>query len=198
MEMQPARYSSTLAAEAPNPGKCNPLWSTGQCFDNDLGDWRVAYTRPRHEKSLARECEMLGILYYLPIYQKRIRRRDNNKPRKSLLPLFPGYLPFVDRNGTSRTIHGSGHVVTVLDVFDQRSFVRDLSQVAQVLASGLPIGRTEALVPGRSVRIADGPLCGMEGVIDRRRSTTRLLLHVEAFRSVVTVELDSRAVEVLS
>ncbi len=187
-----------LAAEAPNPGKCHALWAPGQCSDSDLGDWRVAYTRPRHEKSLARECEMLGILYYLPIYEKRIRRRDNNKPRKSLLPLFPGYLPFVDRNGTSRAIHESGHVVTVLDVFDQRGFVRDLTQVAQVLASGLPIGRTEALVPGRSVRIADGPLCGMEGVIDKRKSSTRLLLHVEAFRSVVTVELDSHAVELLS
>ena len=54
--------------------------------------WFVAHVKPRMEKAVADDCVRKAIEYYLPMVTKVTRRKDNNKPRKSVLPLFPGYI----------------------------------------------------------------------------------------------------------
>ena len=64
--------------------------------DRPIGEaelpWFVAHVKPRQEKAAADDCLRLGVEYYLPMFTRVTRRRDNNKPRKSVLPLFPGYI----------------------------------------------------------------------------------------------------------
>ena len=52
--------------------------------------WYAAYTRARHEKSVARQMEGRGIECLLPVYRENRRWKD----RRKLLdfPLFPGYV----------------------------------------------------------------------------------------------------------
>jgi transcription antitermination factor NusG len=135
--------------------------------------------------------------YYLPLYEKRVRRRDNNKARKSVLPLFPGYLPFVDRDGGKRRIYETKRVVQVLDVTDQEGFVRDLTQVWQAVTAGAQLGVVERFAVGQTVRVNGGPLQGLVGVIQGLRDHLRLLLNVEFFQMAVSVELDCADVEIL-
>lgn len=178
-------------------GGCHIRWPRERSLEDDLGYWRVAHVRPRNEKALAYDCERTGVGYFLPLYEKRVRRRDNNKPRKSLLPLFSGYLSFVDRNGGKRHIYETNRVVHVLDVIDQESFVRDLAQIWQAVTSGAQLGVVETFGVGQKVRVNGGPLGGLVGVVQEVRNHLRLLLNMEAFQVAVSVELDSADVEIV-
>lgn len=178
-------------------GGCNIRWPGGLSLEDDLGYWCVAHVRPRNEKALARDCERTGVGYFLPLYEKRVRRRDNNKHRKSILPLFFGYLPFVDRNGAKRRIYEAKRVVRVLEVADQQGFVRDLTQVWQAITSGARLGVVETFAVGEKVRVHEGPLQGLVGVVQEVRSHLRLLLNVGAFQMAVSVELDCADVEIV-
>ncbi len=52
--------------------------------------WWVVHTRPRAEKTLARQLLARNISYYLPFHQRQWRSRG--RALCSHLPLFPGYL----------------------------------------------------------------------------------------------------------
>lgn len=170
-------------------------WPRGKELSDDLGCWAVAHVLPRNEKALARECIKLNIGYYLPLYVKRARRRDNQKIRKSVLPLLPGYFPFVDRDRARLSIFETRRIVHILEVVDQAGFVRDLEAIRRVAASGLSILGIEQFAIGQLVRIKDGPLQGLTGIVREMKSPMRLLLNVEAVRLAVSVEIDSADVE---
>ncbi|MFH1739243.1 MAG: transcription termination/antitermination NusG family protein [bacterium] len=172
-------------------------WPPGRSLEEDIGYWCVAYLKPRNEKAMARDCERLEVGYYLPLYEKRVRRRDNNKLRKSILPLFPGYLPFVDRDRGRHRILETKRIVHILDVPDQEGLVQDLRQVWQAVTSGVPIGGVQTFTAGQAVRVNSGPLEGLTGVVQEIRGNVRLLLNVEAFQMAVNVEIDYADVEVL-
>jgi hypothetical protein len=109
----------------------------GRPLAADLGEWLVARVKARQEKALARVLLQYGIGYYLPIACKAHLRPDNGCPKRSWIPLFPGYVAFAGlANKTivaqTNRIHG------ILLVPDQEGFVRELEAVQQILASGLP------------------------------------------------------------
>jgi len=176
---------------------CNRRWPPGRDLQADLGFWKVARIRSRNEKALARDCEAMGIPFYLPLYVKRARRRDNNKPRQSLLPLFPGYFPFVAREDHQRRLLETGRVAQIMEIPDQRRFVDDLLQIWKTLESGTAILGVESITPGQTVRIQEGPLAGMTGIVKEVRDQRSLLLAVEAFQMAVCVQIGRLAVEVI-
>ncbi len=171
-------------------------WPMDRSLEQDLGCWRVAYTKPRNEKALARDCQRMGVAYFLPLYEKRSRRRDNNKPRKSIVPLFSSYLPFVDRDEGKYKLCETGRLVHVLPVLDQEGFVRDMAQVWQAVTSGAPLDLVQTIAVGQKLRIRTGPMEGAVGVVRQVRGRYRLLLNVEMFQMAVSVELDRSDVEV--
>jgi len=179
-------------------GGMNIRWPPGRPLEDDVGWWRVAHVKPRNEKALAHDCEQMGVGYYLPLYEKRVRRRDNNKPRKSVLPLFSGYLPFVDREGAKDRIYRTNRVVRILNITDQETFVRELTQIWQLVTAGLQLGGVQSFTVGQKVRVSQGPLFGLVGIVQEIRNPLRLLLNVEAFQMAVSVELDCADVEILS
>ncbi|MFB3788883.1 MAG: transcription termination/antitermination NusG family protein [bacterium] len=176
---------------------CNRRWPPGRTLEADLGYWKLARIRSRNEKALARDCEAAGIAFYLPLYIKRTRRRDNNKPRQSLLPLFPGYFPFVAREDHQRLLLETGRVVQIMEIPDQRRFADNLRQIWNTLESGTAILGVEPIAPGQNVRIKEGPLAGMTGIVKEVRGQHCLLLAVEAFQMAVCVQTGRLEVEVI-
>ncbi len=173
-------------------------WPTDRAIEDDQGAWRVAYLKPRNEKALAIECQQAGVPYYLPLYVKRTRRKDNNKLRKSVMPLFPGYFPFVDAEGGKHKVQQTNRVVHVLDIDDQQAFVQDLEQIRQAVNSGLPVDATSYISEGQTVRVVDGPLQGLSGIVKRvDAGCARLVITVEALKMAVEVELASESVELI-
>ena len=79
--------------------------------------WWVAHVKSRQEKALARHLQPLGIPYYLPQREQKIRRAGRNFV--SYLPLFPGYLFFRGTDDDRYAAHRSKLVAQVIEVVDQ-------------------------------------------------------------------------------
>jgi len=157
---------------------------------HNLGRWMVARVKSRNEKALARDLMEQGIGYYLPMYEKRVRRKDNNKIRKTVCPLFPGYVSVAGGNEERHKILSTGRVAGILDVDDQERFVKELVQVQTVLDSGIEIEVYKNLVPGNRVVVKTGPFANFEGTILESQGESRLIISVNMFRRAVAVTVD--------
>jgi transcriptional antiterminator RfaH len=150
--------------------------------------WHVMHTRPRQEKSLARELRCAGVPYYLP--QIPCRRRLRGRAITSHIPLFPGYLPvFADQEERIRTL-ATRRVVRPLEVPDQPEFWKDLTQIHQLIVSGAPLRPEDRFVPGVRVVVRNGLLAGFEGVIYRSASGRRFVVQVNFLQRGASVLLD--------
>jgi transcription antitermination factor NusG len=148
-------------------------------IDQAQAPWWIAKVKPRQEKALAFDFIKADIEYYLPMVVHVTRRKDNNKPRKSVLPLFSGYISFCGSDPVAKGIYKTGRVVSVIEIRHQQRFVGELTQVYQALELGAVLDPvTSAYTPGTSVSIVAGPLRGLTGVIARIQDAERLVLSV--------------------
>lgn len=161
-------------------GLCSP--------DSAERRWWVVHTRPRQEKSLARELRRWRIPFYLP--QVARRRWIAGRKFTSHVPLFAGYL-FLFADHDERVAGQMTHrVVRTLDVPDQQGFLGDLRQIEQLIASGAPVTPEDRLEPGTSVEIRNGPLVGLKGTIVRGASGQRFVVQVDFIQRGASVVVE--------
>lgn len=150
--------------------------------------WRVLHTKPRQEKSLARQFRDAQQPFFLPMVSRRLTIRGRSL--KSYLPLFGGYC-FILANEQERLRALTTHrVVRVLEVLDQERLWRDLHQVHQLIETGAPITPEGRLVPGTPVEIRQGPLTGLSGVILRNGTKRRFVVQVDFIQQGASIELE--------
>lgn len=150
--------------------------------------WWVAHTRSRQEKALARYLLPLGVPFYLPQHERRIRRASRSLV--SHLPLFPGYVFFRGDAGQRQAALRSRLLVQVLEVPNQPLLQRELAQLHMLQQSGATIVPYEEFGPGDSVRILEGPFQGYSGVVIRPKARLRLVVSVTMLRKTIAVEFD--------
>ena len=139
--------------------------------------WWVLHTRPRQEKSLARNLYAAQIPFYLPLTRGQTRIR--NRLTTSTLPLFTSYL-FLRANQQERVAAlATSRVVHSLRVADQRQLLRDLAQVNRLLQLGVPVTAEDRLIPGALVEIQCGPLAGLRGKIVQAATGKRFIVEVD-------------------
>jgi transcription antitermination factor NusG len=159
--------------------------------------WWIAKVKPRQEKALADDFIRREIEYYLPLYTKVVRRKDNNKPRKSVLPLFSGYISFRAAKGGQQSIFSTGRVVSVLEVRHQKRFVEELNQIYGSLSGGFSLEPLETYQPGQLVKVKSGPLRGIIGTVIQIQNQSRLVLEVEGLGRAAMV-VDAAMVKVIA
>jgi transcriptional antiterminator RfaH len=150
------------------------LWEGNTVASEPGRRWWCLHTKPRQEKSLARELHKQRIAHYLP-QVLRVRRTPSGRELCSLLPLFPGYM-FLhgDAYDHVRARRGN-HLAKALDVADQESLERDLRQIHQLLSSGLHVVPEPTYAVGTKIRILEGPLNGIVGTVIRRDGKDRFV-----------------------
>ncbi len=139
-----------------------------------------------------------GIETFLPAVEKLSKWKDRNKLIR--FPLFPGYL----------FVHTEQSHQTRLAVLKTKGVVRFLGAVAgepepvpeeQILPLKKIINAGAALDPypylreGRRVRIAKGPLAGVEGILVQKSGQNRLVLSVDILRQSTAVRVEAGDVE---
>jgi transcriptional antiterminator RfaH len=152
--------------------------------------WYVVHVKPRQEKAVADDCVRLAIEYYLPMVTHVTRRKDNNKPRKSVLPLFPGYISI---NGTKETLHrlyATGRVANIIAIKHQKKFIAELGQIYSLLEKGVPLEPIGfAFETGAEVSVNAGPLRGIRGVVANVTNQKKLILSVEGLgQAMMTID----------
>ena len=173
--------------------KENPIqrWPEGRSLIEDAGNWWVLYTKPRNEKALAWDLIKMGVGYYLPMTTKRTRRRDNGKPRKSVLCLFPGYISIVNYPPYRKELARTHRISRAIPVENQQHFIKQLEQIQIVSALNVEMDVNNGLAKGQRVLITSGPLQGIEGIILDFGSRERVYFNVEMFGRSVVVKMDS-------
>jgi hypothetical protein len=153
--------------------------------------WWVLHTRPRQEKSLARELLKLNVAFYLPLIAHRNLIRG--RVMESQLPLFPGYLFLLGSPEQRIAALSTRRVVRSLPVPDQGRLSDDLNQVFRLIRSGLPVRPEDRLETGATVVIRSGPLTGLRGVILKAGSGGRFFVQVDFIQRGASVLLDDFA-----
>ena len=172
------------------------LWEQAVEKTDSPGRWYCLHTKPRQEKATARDLRARQVPFYLPQIVKEDRTPSGRKIR-SVLPLFGGYLFLLgDEMQRLEALKGN-RLVRIIDVTDQEGLVRDLQQIHQMLRSGLAIESEPAAPVGGRVRIASGPLTGLEGTVVRRGKRDHFVAVVKILGLGATVALEDWQVEVL-
>jgi transcription antitermination factor NusG len=151
--------------------------------------WYAVYTSANHERRVARQFTLRGIEHFLPQYES-VRRWKDRKVRLQM-PLFPGYL-FVHmalRNrlgvlqvpGVARLVGFNGEPTPVP--------ADDLLRIRDFLSRGFSAEPHPFLRVGCRVRVACGPLVGLEGIIVRRKNRTRFVISFELIERAMSVEV---------
>src|ERR1019366_6112251 len=153
--------------------------------------WCALHTRPRQEKSLARNLYAAQVPFYLPLARRQTSSR--NRTINSYLPLFTGYV-FLRANQDERVAAlSSSRVVRSIAVADQQKLVRDLVQVYRLLQLGAPVAAECRMVPGALVEIQYGPLAGLRGKIVQEAARKRFIVAVDFIQRGVSVLLDGNS-----
>ena len=168
-------------------------------FPRDLFDlpveshpWWVAHVKSRQEKVLARHIQPLGIPYYLPQREQKIRRAGRNFV--SYLPLFPGYLFFRGTDDDRYAALRRNLVVHMIEVVDQPLLDAELGRLRTLQESGLPLVSHPYIEPGSAVSITNGPFRGYSGIVIRAKGRLRIVISISLLRTSFAVELDREAI----
>lgn len=166
---------------------------SGRCLEKiaELPQWYAVSTLARHEKQVARQLRHDYFEYLLPLY-KSVRRW---KDRRVILdiPLFPGYL-FVHISlqerlsilrlpSVSRFVEFNGFPIAIP--------AQEIETVRRSLVEGVRAEPYPYLAAGSRVRIANGPLTGLCGILLVRKGTSRLVISIQLLRRSVAIEVSA-------
>ena len=158
-----------------------------------IRQWFAVQTTARHEKRVFQHLEIRQLESFLPLYKSACTWKDGSKVSLDL-PLFPNYIfVHIEIGDRVRVLEVPG----VLSIV--RGTARGLAALPDIemglLRDGLPLYSAEPhspFVTGQRVRICHGSLTGMEGVLIRKNSATRVVLTIALIMQSISVEIDPR------
>ena len=161
--------------------------------------WYVIHAQTRKEREVEMALQRQEMEIFLPLITVPSRRRDRKVTLR--VPLFPGYL-FINARLDTKIIHKiikAHYVVRLLGNGRPAPIPEAEVEAIETIVSGdRPYYPWTFLEKGKKVRVIDGPLTGVEGIIlERRQQKRQLVVSVELFRRSVAVELGDEMVEQL-
>jgi transcription antitermination factor NusG len=164
----------------------------------NLHSWYAIHVRSRHEFQVFERLTIKGIEAFLPAIERLRKWKD----RKKIInfPLFPGYL----------FVHIPKRTQDILSVLKIKGVVRLLSSEPgnpepipdeQIISLKRLLENKEALDPypylteGQRVRIKNGPLSGIEGILIEKPGRHMLVLSVDILRQGVALTINASDVE---
>jgi transcription antitermination factor NusG len=159
--------------------------------------WFALRVKSRTEKVVSTIARNKGFEEFVPLYQSRRRWSDRFKSVE--MPLFPGYvfcrlnpefrLPLLTIPGVMGFV-GIGKVPVAIEE-------AEITAIQAAVGAGLFAEPYPFLEVGQRVRLAEGPLTGMEGLLVEVRKQQRLVVSVNMLRRSVAIEIDRQWVRPL-
>lgn len=156
--------------------------------------WHVLWTRSNCERLVYDLLRAIGYELFLPTVGIWAKRRGMRYFCNR--PLFPGYLFLrcaMDKRSYLEVCKTQGVVKILGQRWDRLAAVPDgeIEAIQKVMRADVPCVPHVYLREGQSVRITEGPLANVEGVLLKSRSDKGLLvLSIELLRQSVAVEVD--------
>lgn len=157
--------------------------------------WYALHTKSRHEKKVDIRLKEKGVVSYLPLHT--IYHRWSDRYQAVQAPLFSCYvfvfialrdrLPVLQTAGAANLISCNGVPAWIPEA--------QINAIRQVLESQARTEIADFLTPGEKVKIARGPLKGLEGTFITRKNNYRVVIAIEAIKQAIAVEIDPRDLE---
>lgn len=181
------------------PCSPQPALLQGGAFDGPTSrNWYAIYTYPNHEKACEKQLERRGIEVFLPtVHRERVWK--NRQRVKVRLPLFTSYL-FVRIGARERSnVLSAPGVLRVLGNTDGPQSIPDSAiQILRDEQFGSRFEPTSEIAPGQKVRICEGALQGLEGVLIRKKNCLWFVLSIDLINQRAMVEVQARQIEPIS
>jgi len=156
--------------------------------------WYALSVKHQHERRAEIALGSKGFEALAPTY--RARRQWSDRSKNLDLPLFSGYvfcrfdfaerISVLDTPGVARIVAFGNGPAPVAD--------QEIAAIKVAMASGLVVRPWPHLKPGDRVRIEDGPLRGVEGILLKEKESLRLVLGVELLQRSIAVELEPESI----
>jgi transcription antitermination factor NusG len=164
--------------------------------------WFVVWTQSHCERLVSDQLAARGFEVFLPTIRTWSRQRGAR--RMISLPMFPSYSfirHVLDKHSHVEILKTRGVVRILGDGWERLSPVPDaeVEAIQRIVRADAPVFPHAYLQEGQRVRIVDGPLRGLEGVLVHSKPHKGLLvISVELLRRSVAVEVDGTQVVPLS
>ena len=172
------------------------MTATENNFSNS--SWYALYTRHQHEKIVDQILTNKGFSTFLPLYATTHSWKDRTKSLQ--LPLFPCYvflkggierrLQILTTPGLYGLVSSAGQPATIPDI--------EIEAIRRVVESGTRVEAHPYLRCGNWVRVKNGPLTGIEGILVRKKNISRLVLSVEILGTAAAIEVAAFQVEAIN
>jgi transcription antitermination factor NusG len=153
--------------------------------------WYAAYTSANHEKRVVLQLMQRSVEHFLPLYDS-VRRWKDRKVHLQM-PLFPGYvfvrvalrdrLQVLQVAGVAKLVGFNGMPAALPE--------SEMEALRTGLAGGVRAEPHPYLTVGRRVRVRTGSLAGLEGMLVRRKNSTRFVISLDLIMRSVAVEVDA-------
>lgn len=157
--------------------------------------WLVCHTKPRCEKKFAALLVAEKFTHYLPLVTSV--RRYARQTKKFTKPLFPGYVFAQVPPERKARLFQQDLLARVIPVEDEARFLRQIQDVKSIVASGYELSVLPLLTRGRRVRVAGGPLHGLEGFVDDPSNPQGVVLSVDVLQQGLHVRLPIENLRIL-
>lgn len=161
-------------------------------------NWCALWTRVHCEQLVCDQLAAKQFDVFLPIITVWSRRAGVRHLIQ--VPMFPGYLFLrhaLDKASYIEVMKTRGLTRVLGERWDRPAVVADeeIETVQRLLAANVPVLAHPYLQEGQRVRIINGPLCDVEGVLVQGKPDKGLLvLSVNLLRRSVAVEIDCTSV----
>lgn len=175
------------------PGN-SPFTSDAREFARYSNAWYALTVRPQHERTVELALAARGLTAYLPVFETV--RKWSDRFKKLVVPLFPGYI-FCRFDTSSRVqVLKTPGVISIVSTGQTPTPVPDaqVEAVQKMLASGSPVKACAYLREGERVRIEQGPMAGVEGILLEVRDACRLVVAIDLFQRSVAVQVHRESV----
>ena len=159
--------------------------------------WCAVHTRYQHETLVETLLVRKGFETFLPTYKKLHRWKDRKKQMTH--PLFPGYVFVANAQMEKPRVVSTPGVCAIVSVAGVPALISDseISTIRRAVLNPFAVEPHAYLTSGDLVRIVTGPFEGMEGILVRKKGSTRLVISVELLGRSAAIEMDESVVQLI-
>lgn len=166
-----------------------------EAYPNTSTNWFALRVKPQHEKAVAKQLANRFLEVFLPLY--RSRRRWSDRVKTIELPLFAPYVFSRFRYEDRLKVLGISSVLSIVGFGGRPAPVSEEEiELMKLLTSQNNLIRPWPFLRlGQRVRVRDGPMTGVEGVLVREKTACRMVVNIHILQRAVAVELERESLE---
>jgi transcription antitermination factor NusG len=161
--------------------------------------WYLLYTKPRYEKKVDAELQLLGFETYLPL--NRTLKQWSDRKKWVSEPLFKSYLfintsisyyyDILNVNGIVKFVNFEKSPVVVNEI--------EIDFIRKMLGANISVEvLTEGIIEGANIEIISGPMIGIKGQIVEYRSKKQVMVNFNSIKQNLIVNLPLSSLKLLN